>query len=198
MTTYANKSQPFFLGSSDEKSLEEKLNLQFGDIMFIDGVKWPSCSPPAKRISECKSPIIYIWNRRLTPNLPFKQLEGGLAQGPSSGVVVQLLRSCWRDGVLYSGEAGIGYDVADNGMELFVKGCWKVFKALNAATLDGYKPSTDKTLDTNISSYIVGEHAKHMALTGTALRHCSADVFYRIHAPVINGARGKGTGRIDK
>jgi len=183
MSTSKKKSQCIFLSKIDEQLFETQLRLCFEEIMFIDGVRWQSPTPPAKNtISDCSSPIVYLWDRKLVPTLPFKQLESGLIQGPSSGVVIQLIRSRLREGILESGDIGIGYDASDKGIAHFVAGVWKILRKLNTASLDYVNRTTNEILETNITNYIVGGDAKKLAAKGIILCRGRTDFFYRLHA----------------
>jgi hypothetical protein len=182
MSTSKKKSQCFFLSKNDEKSFEDQLKLHFQNIRFIDGVRWPSPTPPAKHsISDCSSNTVFLWENELVPILPFKPLESGLFQGPSSGVVIQFSRCRLKDGILESGDIGIGYNASNKGIADFVAGVWKCLKKLNIAHLDYVNRSTNEILDRDIKNYIVGEDARKLSVNGVLLCRGRTDFFYRIH-----------------
>lgn len=180
MPEFVKTSFPLFFSTSDERDLSVELKKAIPSICFIDGSRWPTLTPPTQDLlSNCHSKIVFLWDKAARPDLPFHMLDGGRAKGPSSGVVIQFVRSNHKDGILTSGNMGIGYDKTDLSMAKFVKLVWKITKAMNAATLECFNFETGEVLEKGISEYIVGAGAVRLEKEGTVLRHCSAALYYR-------------------
>ena len=180
MTKYRTKSLPHFLAPNDEDELSARLRSAIPGIQFIDGCKWPTPTVPyCQRISDCKTPIVYFWNSSSHPELPSRKLETGQTLGPTSGVVVQYLRSGTDGRVLLSGDIGVGIALNDEMMSDFVRKAWKVIKSMNSCSLQLYDSQTGTATGPKIRDYVVGENARTLNQLGTILKHCAADVYYR-------------------
>ena len=180
MPEFVKKSDPVFFSSSDEKELEVKLRKQLSGIRFVDGSLWESTTPPAKdQLTDCKSGIVFLWDQIACPKLPHQIIEQGKVRGPTSGVVIQFMRSREKDGVLVSGDMGIGYDKNDAPITAFVKQVWKVLKSMNAGSLESFDRRTGQAIKSGIQDYVVGPDAIERSRSGIPLKHCSADVYYR-------------------
>jgi len=181
MPEYVTKNLPLFLSSLDESRFEAELGKAVPAIGFIDGAVWKCTTPPMKTsLAECQSGIVYLWDRCACPRLPYQTLDDGRARGPTSGVVIQYIRSIYRDGVLMSGDIGIGYDKQNAPIVEFVKKVFKVVRAINACTLESFDRKTGDVLETEIKEYIVGAGAVELVLAGAMLKHCASDVYYRV------------------
>src|SRR5688500_5555627 len=105
MTVYLKKSVPLFFDEADEAELDNRMIQQGADTQWVDGSVWPTVAPlTCSRLSDCRSPIVYLWNRTLVPRLPYQKMPDGRVRGPTSGVVVQYMRSELRGSVLTSGQ----------------------------------------------------------------------------------------------
>jgi len=182
---YVTKTLPVFFAMSDEQRLEQELTKRIPEVRFIDGVLWPTPEPVVKTTLEaCTSPVVYLWNRDACPNLPFQRLPDGRARGPTSGVVIQFIRSRHADGILSSGELAIGYDKLDRRIGEFVTGTWSACNALRSASLR----VTDRRgclSGERVTEYVVGPGAVGLAQSGAVLKHFGAEVYYKLE----NGKR---------
>src|SRR5579859_6189397 len=133
MSQYVKKSLPFFLSASDETSLAGELKKVIPGIAFIDGSLWETAKPPIRGcLADCRSSVVYLWDQHACPDLPYQALDDGRARGPTSGVVIQYVRSGYNSGIETSGDMGIGYEKTNHAIAEFVKTVWKVVKAMNA------------------------------------------------------------------
>jgi hypothetical protein len=177
---YATKSAPLFFTAEDERAFGDRLRVLIPDILFIDGARWKLPSPPAhKTISDCESRCVYIWSPAVCPDLPFSELPNGTFRGPTSGVVVQLGRSQGVDGVLLSGDIGVGFKKQDRVIVQFVNSVWNSLNAFNSAKLSSIQPRSGLTIQEGIRKYIVGPNAKAFSQNGGLLKHSDVDVFYK-------------------
>jgi hypothetical protein len=178
---YVKKCLPFFFCREDENLFESELKRQIPTICFVDGSRWETTHPPAKAaFSECRSGIVFLWDMSACPKLPFQSLEGGRARGPTSGVVIQYVRSMLSVGVLTSGDMGIGYKRDDLAIAQFVETTWQVARSMNSGTLSSVDKKTGRPLESGIADYIVGPNSKSLSKEGTLLKHCAVEVYYRV------------------
>lgn len=180
MSDYQTKYSPLFLASTDESYLEKRLRSEVPEIAFVDGSTWKTQTPPEREdLRSCQSSIVFLWDKSACRELPFMVRNDGTVQGPTSGVVIQYFRSVEKDGVLLSGDIGIGYKKNDQAMAAFVKKVWRILKEMNAGALESFDPTTGVSLDSAIRTYIVGAGAIALAMSGVVLTHCSGSVRYR-------------------
>jgi hypothetical protein len=100
-----------FLLPEDEKALSHALRAIRPSIQFVDDSVWPSQTPPAHdSIAGCSSPWAFIWDTAIFPELPSRERPDGRFDGPSSGVVFQVVRSRKEESILLSGRLAIGWD----------------------------------------------------------------------------------------
>jgi hypothetical protein len=181
MPKYVTKNLPLFFSPRDEARFEAELGKAVPATGLIDGAIWECATPLMKTsLAECQSGIVYLWDRRACPSLPHQVLDNGRTRGPTSGVVIQYIRSIYRDGVLTSGDIGIGYDNQNAPIVEFVKKVFKVVRAMNAGTLESIDRKTGDVLESELKEYIVGLGVVELVQKGAILKHCSADVYYRI------------------
>jgi hypothetical protein len=180
MANYVTKNTPLFMSASDETLFEEQLRRTIPGICFLDGSLWEDARPPIKQsLADCHSSIVFLWDRDTCPQLPHQLLADGRARGPTSGVVIQYIRPASRDGILASGDIGIGYDKNDVGVSTFVTRVWKVLHGMNTSSLHCVDKGTSETLPEQIDDYVVGPGAVASSKRGVILKHCAADVYYR-------------------
>ncbi len=180
MNAYVKKNSPIFLNSEDEYQLAVEIRKGVPDLKFVDGSLWTDSIPPVKDwVSECESRVVYLWSPISCSILPSSRLESGKYRGPTSGIVIQLMRCQLLDGVLKSGDIGIGFLKSDTGIGEFVKIVWKALRKMNAAPLRSVHATTGITIKSSIADYVVGPGAVKLSNTGTLLKHCSAEVFYK-------------------
>ncbi len=180
MPEYAKKSAPLFFSTADELLFETELRRKLPAICFVDGSLWETAKPNAKdSIAECRSNIIFLWDRSACSQLPYLMLNDGRARGPTSGVVVQYIRSYYKDGILTSGDIGIGFDKNDAGIASFVKVVWQVARSMNTGKLVSIGKETGKIIEKGISEYLVGPEARKLSNQGMLLKHCAVEVYYR-------------------
>ena len=165
---------------ADEDTFAERLRVLVPDVLFVDGQRWPTMTPPAHPLmSNCSSKLVYIWSPNSCPHLPYKKLPSGICQGPISGVVIQFVRCKQSTHALLSGDIGIGYDKNDSRMVCFVDQVWNTLRALNATNLESINPDNGGAVKRGIKNYIVGPHAKELSHEGVLLKHSDVEVFYR-------------------
>jgi hypothetical protein len=182
MPEYVKKSLPLFFSADDEKQFEADARKLVPTICFVDGSVWQTTKPNVKHsLAKCESDIVFLWDPKACPDLPFLRLGDGRAEGPTSGVVIQYIRSQYDGKILTSGDMGIGYKKNDVAMAQFVKIVWKVAKSLNSATLCSFDKNTGKILEKHIDMYVVGPGAAQLSKEkGALLKHFAADhVYYR-------------------
>ncbi len=136
---YKTKSLNLLLHGNDEHNLQEELSRDCPDILFIDGQRWDTPLPPAQQgLNECKGDLIYIWNPKDYPELPYKELASGKIQGPTSGLVIQYRRCNVFENRLTFGDIGVGYRNDDILMDNLTKSIWKAFKKINVLKIHKY------------------------------------------------------------
>lgn len=166
--------QPFFLTKEDEEQLLKQLVAAIPSMRLVDGERWTKATPPVKAsFSECMSGFVYLWDSDKVQTLPCVEMNG-YYQGPTSGIVIQLMRSKVSDGVLLSGQIGVGFTNKNAWMSDFIRRVVEVAKGISctALTLDGARPAEP------ISVYVVGSGAKAFAKGGGRLKHVTADAYY--------------------
>jgi hypothetical protein len=182
MAEQVSKSLALMFSPNDDNQFEAGVRKLVPTICVIDGSVWPSTEPNVKpSLAECESPIVYLWDPKVCPNLPFQKLDDGRARGPTSGVVIQYLRPQYDGKTLISGEISTGYKKTNVAMALFDKAVWKVAKSMNSATLCSFNKDTGKILKEHINLYVVGPDAARLSKEkGVLLQHYGAvDVHFR-------------------
>jgi hypothetical protein len=182
MAKYAKKSLTLFFSAKDEKQFEADAKKLVSTICFVDGSVWQTTTPNVKHsLAACQSRIVYLWDPKACPNLPFQSLGDGGARGPTSGVVIQYIRPHCDGNVLTSGDMGIGYEKDNVAIAQFVKDVWKVAQAMNSATLCSFAGDTDEILERNIDIYVVGPDAVRFSKekSGLLKHHGANDLYYR-------------------
>jgi len=176
---------PLFLAPLDEVRFEEELRRVNPHIQVIEGSVWRDDGPNVKEsIKDCTASVIFLWNSELYPQLPSIVRKDGRRQGPTSGVVIQFIRSTIKDGLLLSGDLGIGISKEDVPMQAFCKNVWRILRSLNFSKLNCIDKTTGDVKTANIDDYIVGEGAVELSNSGMLLKHCATDVYYRPAAPI--------------
>ena len=179
MPEYVKRYSPLFFNSADEELFTKRLRVLIPDVVYIDGQLWQSPQPPVQNtLSECQSPLVYIWSPTACSRLPVTPLPNGRFRGPSSGLVVQLCRCSIVDGVLISGDIGIAYDKNDSRIVEFVDRVWNTVKASNASKLSSINPVNRQVIKGKISDYVVGQGAAELSNSGVLLKHSDANVYY--------------------
>ena len=179
MPEYLTKSAPIFFTHKDEDIFANRLRALVPDVQFIDGQRWDKSTPPAHElVTQCNSSFVYIWSPQVCRVLPHKAMSNGRFQGPTSGMVIQFGRCKYVNGLLLSGDMGIGYDKNNEAIFGFVDCVWNILMALRSAKLTSINIDTRQPIKTGINDYIVGPDAKDQAIEGTIFKHSSVDVFY--------------------
>lgn len=177
-TEYRKKYSPFFLHTDDEISLSTSLTTYIGDIVYIDGDRWPTKEPFIKKsITECTSNIVFLWSPKTVPVLPVL-FRNGLFFGPTSGVVVQMIRSRVMGNFLLSGDIGIGYDKNNVELVQFVKSVWKGLNSLNYCSLRSVDRDNRTTINHIVKNYIVGRGAASFCNGSQILKHDCTENYY--------------------
>jgi len=180
MPSYKNKISPVFLSPDDEIELINKTTKANQAVAIIDGSIWESSQPPVKKcIADCRSPVVFLWDRVASPTLPFLLQKNGSVRGPTSGLVIQYVRCQLKNDILLSGDFSIGFDRDDNLIERFATNFWKVLRDMNSGPLESIDTESGAVLMRNIREYVVGPSAQKMSLSGFLLKHDSAEAYYR-------------------
>jgi hypothetical protein len=178
---------PLFLSKTDEGLFETKLREAIPDLVFVDGSLWKNEHPPERpSLSGCRKRTVFLWSRAVCRKLPCKKYDNGITRGPTSGVVIQWIRSSERAKLLTSGDMSVGFQKDNLPMKQFVDAVWKVLRSLNCATLCGFDPKVKKKLARNIKNYIVGPGARQLSLEGAQLKHNAVDVYYKVEPSESN------------
>lgn len=179
MDDYVTKSVPVFLSPTDERQFEERLKAKHPEVLFINGIIWESSAPPAvSTLEECRPGTVLLWERSVFPNLQGSESHGRI-RGPVTVYVVRYIRSRVQNGLLTSGDVGVGYHKLNAPMATFVADTWKILRSLNRGILDCYDVATGLTIKSGIKNYIVGEGAIELSQAGMPLKHFLTDVYYR-------------------
>jgi hypothetical protein len=181
MAEYIKENLPLFFSETDEKQFEVAARKLIPEFNVVDGAVWPTTKPNVKSsLATCESNIVFLWDPKACPSLPFLERPDGRAEGPTSGVVIQYIRPRRDAKILTSGEMGIGYKRKDGAMAKFVKTVWEVVKFMNSAALCSFDKKTGQILEKHIRMYVVGPDTVRLSKEeGVLLKHFAADVFYR-------------------
>ncbi|MCX6840203.1 MAG: hypothetical protein NTX35_20680 [Verrucomicrobia bacterium] len=167
--------KPFFLTIEDEENLSKLLVAEIPCIRILDDNRWDSPEPVIKKsIAECNSAFVYLWNTQRTPTLPLIAV-GSAFQGPTSGIVIQIMRSRVVEGVLLSGQMSVGFSQNNSWMEDFSKSVVRIATTLSASTLHAIGGDLAP-----VRTYLVGEGARSFSSAGGLLKHVTAETFYRV------------------
>ena len=158
------KQLKLFLVPEDEGEFSWALRKVRKGIAFVDGSVWAGPEPErAQSIQECRSRLVYLWDRDLISPLPTVRRSDGRLEGPISGVVVQFERSQLRGELLLSGSAAAGTGGMDDALELevrdFIGDVWKVLKEVAPARLDAVNPETGTVINPAVPNFRAGRHA---------------------------------------
>ena len=186
MSFYKKKFQPFFLDKADEARLSVVLREGVSDIVFLDGIRWASEDPPAKRrIEDCLSDVIALWSPSAVSSLPCKEISSGVFMGPSSGVVIQMMRGAESGGILVSGQMGTAVEESNQAMMFFADQVFSCLRRSSRASLECVKYPDSVVVKKNIREYVTGySAAERSRVDGLLLKHCAADIYYRPFAVV--------------
>jgi hypothetical protein len=147
-----------FLTHDDEVSLSRVLATSFPSIAVIDDNVWPTQSPcVVDGIADCKTSFAFLWPRAICATLPTRRRNDGRYEGPTSGVVVQLVRSRLSGSNLLSGRIAVASDTPD--MTAFISELWRVLKSWGVPKARSIDPRTGDTISPNVSGYLVGPDA---------------------------------------
>src|SRR5260370_12214558 len=131
----------FFMKEYDEDEFSASLLQRSPRIRFVDDNIWPQPLPKfARRISECQSRYVFIWDPIVVAELPTIRRPEGSYQGPQSGVVIEFSRSSINGDEMLSGRIAVGFDEHNTHMNDFVSTVWEVFirsTQANLNTVDG-------------------------------------------------------------
>ncbi|MDP3857568.1 MAG: hypothetical protein Q8Q73_07390 [Stagnimonas sp.] len=164
---------PFFFLEEDEVALSASLAGVLPSLRFLDDNRWESDAPVWRdTIEDCRSRFVFLWDSAKLTHLPTAMVSGKL-QGPSSGVVIQFMRSKVVDGALLSGQMGVSYS------EPWVGTFWRTVLR-EAKRLSAAKLQTECSDASVIATYLVGDGARRFGLAGGRLRHVTAETYYRV------------------
>ena len=93
--TYSESMRMGILMTAEDEAAYSSLLVEADPtVRLVDGDRWPSAAPPTRNsISECSSPFVYVWSRRLTPSIAARRRDDGLFVGPQAGEVLQIERA---------------------------------------------------------------------------------------------------------
>jgi hypothetical protein len=128
------KDVRIFLLPEDETKFAEALHTAYPTVRFVDGVNWPTATPPARdTIAACTDSQVLIWDTATHPTLPSMESPHGYFVGPQNGPVVEWSRNRIRGDELLSGRLAAGVDNSDKDMLRFVRAVWRI---LTTTTVD--------------------------------------------------------------
>ncbi|GAA2444915.1 hypothetical protein [Streptomyces glaucus] len=161
---------PLLLLPEDEARLLRAIRDKHREVVLLDNVPWRSADEPPVResIGDCGN-IVTLWHPGIHPVLPVDTRVDGTVFGPSSGPVIQWIRSLRKEAVvLTAGRWAAAVDKAsDPDMAAFVGSVWKVLNGCTTnltARLAG--PGPDAAAVAPERGVRVGEKAAELALQG--------------------------------
>jgi hypothetical protein len=160
------KQLQIFMTRADEQSFSLALLAKFPRICFIDDNVWATSSPPVfPLINLCETKFVYLWNKEIVPEIEGLKRKEGIFDGPSSGIVVQFIRSIQEDNYLRSGS--IAWGGCDNDpVYPFVKEVWKLLEKEATKNLVAVDPSDLHVINTAVPCYRVGKDAARWCQKG--------------------------------
>lgn len=180
MQTKKKQTQIFFT-ESDEMAFFNVLKDGEHALSIVDGNVWEGDTPPIKdRIEDCQENIVFLWNQRIFPKLPTVVRSDGKQVGPTSGVVIQLVRSRFSESLLLSGRIATGYDADNKQFEAFVKSVFKALVSFSQTQLIAVDPNNGEVINERVTGYAVGPDAAVKLATGAIsfLRDRSTQNFF--------------------
>ena len=123
-----------FMTPTDEESFLSALRSHIAEVEVVDGQRWPKPDAPIrKRMADCVSNDVYLWNRSAVARLPSVPRPGGGFQGPTSGVVIQWIRCRRTEGPLLSGRLAVA--ASDQPVIAFVDDVWQIMLSFTQSDL---------------------------------------------------------------
>lgn len=157
------KAIDILLTNKDEEAFSYEIKKVFPATLFIDDMAWKTEIPPVKEsITDCKSQFVYIWNKDIYPEIKGIIRKDGKYQGPQSGIVIQLIRSKFKDNFLLSGYLSVGISIErpnKDKMIDFVKKIWKILKKTAPKKVAVVNLETHEIINDKVQMLAVGEDA---------------------------------------
>lgn len=173
------KRLKFYLNVEDEKRVSELLRTSIPHIAFVDGQRWQKPEPPlVPNIESATSSAVYLWDRAVVETLPCSPLAKPYGvythQGPTSGLVVQMVRSAMKESVLTMGQLTVGFD--DESLAPTFDAMFKCFRKLGVQKLSCMAPD-GTCIRRGIGGYIVGEATQRFCRGGGRLEASARNYF---------------------
>lgn len=158
------KAIEVIFSTRDEHDFSQMLLDAFPGIVFVETNAWMSAEPPTCRfINHCRTAFCGIWNRDLYESLEYVVRPGGGGfLGPSSGPVIQFLRSRISGDVIQAGRmaAGMNNDYPKAAeMVGFIHSVWKIAKKFAPTRVDHVNPSDNSIITPRPPGFLVGPDA---------------------------------------
>jgi hypothetical protein len=182
INSIVKRSNHFLFTATDELAFSEGIRREFPSAMFIDDMIWETDKPPAKdSITACESKFVYIWDPTIYPVLPFESRPDGRFQGPQAGMVIQVIRSRFKDpNTLLSGEIDVGITVDRPGaseMKQFAREVWKILQKVtprkpvqvNPSTLEVMFPRKDILLGNDAAEWCLASNDRFLKFNNNRL-----------------------------
>jgi hypothetical protein len=165
-----------FFNESDEVTLSKLITSEFKGVVFLDGNLWSSGEIESKsNIQECSSKTIYIWNKKLVPELPTIKRNDGWLKGPAAGIVVQLMRGpADGENLVLSGRLAVGYETNALYMREFYNSLESIIKSISTNKLKLVEYPSGKTLNDRVVDFWVGKNTMEWLLRGDKRNFCKS------------------------
>ncbi len=154
------KQIQIFMVEADEWRLSLALRDAFPGVRFVDDNIWKAPRPKERTvINECATPYAFLWNQAIYEHLPMAERREGEYEGPTSGVVIQFLRSRLHETALLSGRVAAGVTLKDERSKLmvrFVGEVWKLLREHGTTDLVAVDPVGHAVLRDKVTGYIAG------------------------------------------
>jgi hypothetical protein len=181
------KQTQVFLLPADEADFSLALRARRNSVRFVDDNVWPTAAPVVRdSVSSCVTGFAFLWDSTLVPTLPTRTRSDGTHEGPTVGLVVQVVRSRLTDETLLSGRIAASTpdetrSHLETAMRAFISDVWKALEAVTTKGLMAVHPTTGEVIREHVPEYRVGFHAANWVTKSPShrLRDRSTQVFFR-------------------
>ena len=169
-----------WLDRTDELALCKQFKEILPSLSFLDDSIWEDSPSVSDRLAECRTPYIFLWPHSASEIgcLPTRKLPDGRVQGPTSGIVIQYLRSSEKPGVVESGRFAVGYNGEDVQFHEFVEVIWGCLKKY-CSRVDNVNPKTRNVIKAKVPDMLVGQSIANRCLAdGLTLKYKSLEQYF--------------------
>jgi len=159
------KQLQVWLTRCDEGVVSKLLREKISPITFLDDNVWKTGPAIRQDLPSCQSRFIYLWQPGLAETLPTRLRNDGQVEGPTSGVVVQYLRSELHGSTLESGRFAAGSQNPTAAYRAFVALVWRVLLEY-CSSVDSVHPTTRVVISPSFGDMLVGKDAAKMCNEG--------------------------------